>query len=43
MDVQTPEAPTQHNLFNDFALCLRCASVDWLVKVHAPFWSGSFF
>jgi hypothetical protein len=31
------------NLFNAFALYVRYVSVDWLLKVHAPFWSGSFF
>jgi hypothetical protein len=31
------------NLFNAFALYLGCVSVDWLLKVHAPFWSGSLF
>ena len=26
-----------------FALHVRYVSVDWLLKVHAPFWSGPFF
>lgn len=37
--VTAPGRP--HSLFSTFALCLRCVSGVRLVKVHAPFRSGS--
>ena len=35
-----PLTTRSHSLFGAFALYLRCVFVDWLLKVHAPLWSG---